>query len=110
MVASGEKALAILIGRYLDRIQGAGYQAVSHLANDRNADPVLQETTLPQQLLLRQIDGASLAEMAEHANHDTDLPGQIEAERSLCRKAFCRWMHKHSDLRTGIGHTLVHAG
>lgn len=71
MAASMEKALAILIGMYHGRIRGADCQVVSHLAYDRNAEPVLQETTL-QQLLLRPIGGAALAEMAEHANHDRD--------------------------------------
>lgn len=63
------KALATLIGRYHDRTRGVDCLGVSHLAYDPNADPVLQETIL-RQVLLRPIDGASLAEMAEHANHD----------------------------------------
>ena len=71
MAASMEKALARSIGKYHDRIREAGCLVVSHLAYDWNADPVLQETIL-QQLLLRPIAGASLAEMAEHANHDRD--------------------------------------
>ncbi len=69
MVASVEKALAILIDKYHGRIREAGYLVASHLAYDRNADPVLQETILLE-LLRRPIDDASLAEMAEHANHD----------------------------------------
>ena len=69
MVASVETALATLIGKYHDRTQGAGCQAVSHLGYKQNADQVLQETN-PQQLLLRPTDGAASAEMAEHANDD----------------------------------------
>ena len=60
-----------LIDKYRDRIPGADCQGVSHLACDRNADPVLQVTIL-RQLHLRPIDGAALAEMREHVNHDRD--------------------------------------
>lgn len=71
MAASMEKALATLIDKCRDKFRGAGCLVVSQPAHDRNADQVLQETTL-QQLPLRPIDGAALAEMAEHANRDTD--------------------------------------
>lgn len=71
MVASMERALVRLIGKYHDRIRGADSQVVSHLAYGQNADPVLQETIL-HRLLLRPIDGAALAETAEHANQDRD--------------------------------------
>lgn len=64
-----EMASATLIGRYHDRIRGADCPGVSHLAYDLNAGPVRQEKIL-QQVLLRPINGASLVEMAEHANHD----------------------------------------
>ena len=69
MEVSKEKALAKLTAKYHDKIRGAGCQVVSPLVCDQNADLVLQETVL-HLLLLRPIDGAASAEMAEHANHD----------------------------------------
>lgn len=69
MVASMEKALAKSIARYHDRIRGADCLVVRPLAYDRDADLVPQETVL-QQLLLRPINGAALAEIVEHANLD----------------------------------------
>lgn len=71
MAASVEKALATLIDKYRDKFRGADCLVVSQPAHDRIADQVLQETTL-QPFSLRPIDGAALAEMAEHANRDRD--------------------------------------
>ena len=68
MAASLEKALAKWIAKYPDRIRGAGCQGVKPLVYDWNADPVLQEI-VPQQLLLRPIDDAASAEIAEHVNY-----------------------------------------